>query len=110
MSTTIDDLKERITRVQEELDAVSAALDELHSHAVRGTSSTSHDVADRLAAAGVRDSREYARLGRQSLSRMGIPSTTPCVSGEEVQQLMIREGADPDDISASRAVIEAREE
>ena len=112
MATTIEMLKEKLARVQQELAEVSAALDELATPPCADSVAAGARAADTDSLAGVTfsDPRTLLPLLDEALTKMGIDVTAPAMTPEEVQQLMLREGIRPEDNILSRGIIEAREE
>jgi prefoldin subunit 5 len=112
MATTIEELKEKLARVQQELAEVSAALDELATPPAE-TESVAPTVENRKVKLGgpkFTDPRTLLPLIDEAYRKMGIDITEPAMTPEEVQELMLREGVRPEDNLISRGIIEAREE
>jgi hypothetical protein len=103
-------LKQKIAHLQQELEEVSAALDEL---AVAPTGLEAQPAAPRpdpLAGIWFSDPKALLPLLDKAFVEMGIDVTQPAPTPEEVQPLMLREGVKPEDNILSRGIIEAREE
>jgi hypothetical protein len=111
MAVTIDELKERVARLEWELSQVSAALDEL-ARETGEAEAPEPQPARRDPLAGIRftDTRALQPVIDKAFAEMGIDITQPAVDPVEVQELMLREGVRPEDNLGSRAIIEAREE
>lgn len=102
MAATIEMIKTRLARIQDELQQVSAELDE-----VAATASSTP------APSGQLRSRSAPHLRAQfkaALAELGIGLDQRPMTPEEVQQLMLREGVRPEDRIFSQGIIEAREE
>jgi hypothetical protein len=118
MAVTVEMLKEKIARVQQELDEVRAALDHLETpvqEAARGERAASETPAapprrDPLAHLRFSDPKKLLPILDRAFAEMGIDVTQPALSPVEVQELMLREGVRPEDNLGSRGIIEAREE
>lgn len=120
MPTTREDLKAKIARIQQELSEVSAALDEMAAPTQNGAGSepavtpemaaAPPSPAEILAGLGFVSASELRPLIDKAFAEMGIDTTQPAMKPEEVQQLMLREGINPEDNLGSRAIIEMREE
>ena len=108
MAATVEILKEKIARIQQELGEVREALDELAQAST--SSATLHATKPHpLAGLAFADIPALLPLVDQAFAEMGIGVTQPSPTPEEVQQLMLREGVKPEDNIGSRAIIEARE-
>jgi hypothetical protein len=108
---SIQMLKEKIARVQAELEEVSAALEELAHVPVQGRP-VAPPSPDELATGGTKLTEPQTALAAldRVFGQMGIDVTQPGLTPEEVQELMLREGVRPEDLILSKGIIEAREE
>ena len=112
MVTTIEVLKEKLARAQQELAEVSAALDGLAASLPTTVSAAPamETRTIRLDPTKFTDSRTLQPLIDEAFTKMGIDITQPALTPEEVQELALREGVRPEDNILSRGIIEAREE
>jgi hypothetical protein len=112
MATTIEMLKEKLARVQQELAEVSLALDELAASPTPGQTTAQPKALSEVLREGVDfiDPRTLLPLIDEAFTKMGIDITQPAMTPEEVQQLLLQEGVRPEDNLISRGIIEAREE
>ena len=112
MAVTVETLKAKIERIRQELDEVSAGLEELAGAPAvpRPTPAPPEEVKKILAKHGFVDSRTLQPLIDAAFIKMGIDITQPALTPEEVQEMMLREGVRPEDNILSRGIIEAREE
>src|SRR5947207_2382745 len=98
MTTTIEDLKEKLARAQQELAEVSAALDELKATADGRRADPARNTDEIiLDPAKYADPRTLLPLIDAAFTRMGIDINAPAMTPEEVQQMMLREGVRPEE-------------
>jgi hypothetical protein len=109
MAVTIETLKEKVTRLQQDLAELSAALDEL-AKAPAENGPPSSPTGTPLAGMKLSDPEALLSVLDKAFAEMGIDVSQPAPSAEEVQQLMLSEGIKPEDNIGSRAIIEARDE
>ncbi len=111
MPATVERLKEKIADLQRGLAEVSAALDELtQQQAERDYGAVPLNEPDPLGGASFADSREVLRLFDRASAEMGMELPKDAPTPEDVQELMLREGVQPQDNILSRGIIDAREE
>jgi hypothetical protein len=110
LAVTIEMLKMKIAHLQQELEELSAALDELAGTDAEPGSEPERSPRDPLAGIRFTDTKALLPLLDKAYAEMGIDVTQPALTPEEVQQLMLREGVRPEDNILSRAIIVAREE
>ena len=110
MTATIENLKNRIAHLQEELAEIHAALDELPD-APPDKGATS-DVLPPYPPAGVQfaDPRALLPLLDMTFADLGVNIAQQAPTAEEVQRMLLREGVRPEDKLLSRGIVEAREE
>jgi hypothetical protein len=104
MAVTIEILKEKIARIQQELADVSAGLDEI-TKAAAPPAARSHPRANRPCV----DKEPLRQTFTAMFKRMGIEHVQP-IGTEKLQELMRQDGIKPEDNIFSRGIIEMREE
>jgi hypothetical protein len=115
MPVTVDALRERLSRVQQELFEIEAALGDLVTTTDPADKTAAGDArrtsdADPLAGIEFIDPTEFRKAADRAFAAMGIDLSEPAPSAQEVQEQMLREGVRPGDRLMSRGIIEAREE
>jgi len=102
MTATIETLKEKIAHIRQELDEVSAALDEM---------AAAQPAAKPNPLAGIKfaDKEPLRKAFDELFARMGISHVKP-IGAEKLQEMMLKAGIKPEDNIFSRGIIEMREE
>src|SRR5262245_59167257 len=109
MAVTIEELKEKLAHVQQELAEVSAALDELAGTAATPSTVQPKPNVIRFTGPEWSDPATLRALADEAFLKMGIDITQPAPTAQEVQALMLREGVRPEDRLFTRALYEMRE-
>lgn len=107
MALTVDELKQRIEHLEAEVSGLRAAIRELQN---RPSDLPPIRTKEWLPGVRVIDKETLRPHIDRAFEQMGIGSTEPALTAEEVQEMMLREGVRPEDCIASRGIIEAREE
>jgi hypothetical protein len=109
MATTVEELKQRMEQLEREVTSLRSAVDMLDTESPGGSAGA---LPDEWKPRRVRlsDRNEVLRHLDAAFATMGIDISRPALTGEEVQELMLREGVRPEDCLLSRGIIEAREE
>lgn len=110
MALTIEELKEKLARVQQELAEVSAALDGIDTAMPPKPAEASCSDSLRFTGPEWSDPATIRALADEAFIKMGIDIAAPAPTAEEVQALMLREGIRPEDRVFTHALYEMREE
>ncbi|MEJ5251872.1 MAG: hypothetical protein HPY54_08875 [Chthonomonadetes bacterium] len=105
MSVTVRELWAKVDQLEEELAEVRRQLESLSERELTPE--------ERLALWHERVRRENERMlasMRSFLEQLGIPEDMKPIPAEQLQQMMIESGINPEDNLFSRAIIEMREE
>src|SRR5687767_7698064 len=106
MASTVKELRQRIEHLEREVSSLRTAI----AQAEQPRDLPPIRRNEWLPGIWVIDPESARPHIDRAFEQMGIDITQPPPSAEELQELMLREGVNPEDCLGSRGIIEARDE